>query len=626
MEKPAIALVTLLALLFLPPVAARAASWDAAVSGDWNDAAKWGGTAPNNGNDANLTVDGTYTATINNATVDLSPTTVTNLGWINLANSTTDHPTLIVNFTNASRNVSAQLIALATPGAATPTLQIDQGAVRVNNRLILGGGGVAGGSATLRLVDGSFAATNSGTGADRNNIGGEVGSAGIGFLDQQGGQVFFNVLKVGSDATSVGRWTLSGGTGTVQSAASLGFTLAYAANSTGTVVVAGGTLNSIGEFIVSRDGVGTLITSNGTLNATSIMMGYEGTGKGTWNIVGGTNNISGSVTMNRLEGPTTRFLMEGGELNILSGLFDVGEQGRTLAIATVSNGTVNVNKLSVGGGSDGVTGGEGQMDVFGGLVSATNYLRIAGNAGGGNVSTGHMTVANSGVLEVKGTLALGRSGTSDRGYLTNRDGGTIRFTGLNDPSITVNSGSSFVTTNATIEFMNAGAANLMGSISNLITYHGDNTLRLNAATNANLSSYTFQANNGQRFAFLDLANGGALLATNVTFGSGGKLTGTGAILARSVTNLGTIAPGHSPGVLTFSNDLTLGASSVLNMELAGTNLNLFDRIAVGGAFALNGALNVSLTNGFNPQFGNSFKIFDFSSESSHSVKKAGLHL
>jgi hypothetical protein len=540
--------------------------------------------------------------------VDLSPTTVTNLNDISIGNSAGDNQTLTVNFTNASRSVSARIIRVQYGG--TPTLNIEQGVVEARRRLNLGY--VTSGTGTVRIVGGMLVATQAFANGDWSTVGGND-TVGTGFLDQQGGRVLFDRVAVGYYSGSFGLWTLSGGTGSVSHTFAIGNNL----GSTGTVVVAGGRLTdttSLGTQI-GVFGNGTMIVSNGSFETTGLTLGYSGGLGNRFEMDGGTSTVSGIITVGRLNGSGGTLLMNGGVLNVTNGTgsVDVSYQASKSSDARliVSNGTVNTRQLSIGGDAGGFGTGAGEMHLVGGLVSVWSNFYAGAKKGG---STGVVEVAGTGILEVKGnTFTVGQSGGTGRGYFTNHDGGTLRFTGLNNPTITVNSGSSFVTTNATIEFMNAGAANLMGSVSNLITYQGNNTLRLNAATNAALSSYTFQTNNGQRFAFLDLTGGGALLATNVTIGAGGKLTGTGAILARTVTNLGTIAPGHSPGVLTFTNDLTLGASSVLNMELAGTNLNLFDRIAVGGAFALNGALNVSLTNGFNPQFGNSFKIFDFSS-------------
>ena len=91
-----------------------------------------------------------------------------------------------------------------------------------------------------------------------------------------------------------------------------------------------------------------------------------------------------------------------------------------------------------------------------------------------------------------------------------------------------------------------------------------------------------------------------------------SLVGSGSILG-SVTNSGTIAPGNSAGLITVSGALTLLNSSVLNMELAGTNSGSLDQLFASGALTANGTLNVLLIDGFVPTAGDVFKLFDYGS-------------
>jgi trimeric autotransporter adhesin len=59
---------------------------------------------------------------------------------------------------------------------------------------------------------------------------------------------------------------------------------------------------------------------------------------------------------------------------------------------------------------------------------------------------------------------------------------------------------------------------------------------------------------------------------------------------------GTLAPGNSPGVLTFSNDLTLGGGSTTAIQIAGDDTGrgtTFDGINVVGGLAYAGTLALS---------------------------------
>ncbi|MEX0739341.1 MAG: choice-of-anchor D domain-containing protein [Pseudohongiella sp.] len=85
------------------------------------------------------------------------------------------------------------------------------------------------------------------------------------------------------------------------------------------------------------------------------------------------------------------------------------------------------------------------------------------------------------------------------------------------------------------------------------------------------------------------------LAGGVAVASGATLSGTGTVGAVQVASGGIVAPGASAGTLSAS-DLELGATSVLNFELAapgtvGGNVN--DLIQVTGDLVLDGLLNVS---------------------------------
>jgi hypothetical protein len=180
----------------------------------------------------------------------------------------------------------------------------------------------------------------------------------------------------------------------------------------------------------------------------------------------------------------------------------------------------------------------------------------------------------------------------------------------NTPVVILGTAGSFTFASSTLAFRGVTNANFFSSPVTNITYSGDNTLSLRAATNAMLGSYTFQTNNGQAFAFLDL-QGGVFRSTNLTVGSGGKITGSGLVASFNVNSQGTLAPGNSPGTLAFASNLTLDAASVLNIELGGTNSVDFDRLIANGALNLGGTLNVTLINGYTPGAGDTVDILDW---------------
>lgn len=92
--------------------------------------------------------------------------------------------------------------------------------------------------------------------------------------------------------------------------------------------------------------------------------------------------------------------------------------------------------------------------------------------------------------------------------------------------------------------------------------------------------------------------------------TGQTLKGNGNVLGATTVN-GTLAPGASPGTLTFNNALTFGSTSALALELGGTNPGEFDKVAGVTNLTLDGTFTVSLFGGFNPVPGNSFDVLDW---------------
>jgi hypothetical protein len=99
---------------------------------------------------------------------------------------------------------------------------------------------------------------------------------------------------------------------------------------------------------------------------------------------------------------------------------------------------------------------------------------------------------------------------------------------------------------------------------------------------------------------------GDSFANNVEFT--GYVKGVGTF--NNVAFSGTFAPGLSPAVVTVGS-IALGASSVLDMELGGTERGSeYDGIDIAGTMLLDGELKLSLLNGFTPISGNEWQLFE----------------
>ena len=378
--------------------------------------------------------------------------------------------------------------------------------------------------------------------------------------------------------------------GAVRAGAAAVGTGAGSSNNTLLVTGAGSTLTNTGILTVGYNGGSNLlrVTSGGTVVSGDGRLGFnnvnsrnnlaivEGTGS-LWNA--GTSLTLGSTSA----GPSNRVsVIDGGTL--LSGNAAIGQ------VASTFNNSVTVS-------------GTGSVWRAAGTITA----------GAAASSNNFMLVTDGGLVESSGLVTVASIGN----FISN-SGGTFQFT-TKAPTITAGSAGSIVLANGALGFrgITNGSPVLSGTQLTNLTFVGNNAFRLDTATNAaDLGSYKFDsvantgvASNFQRLVFA--GNGSLWRSSNLWIGAGGAIVGSGTIQANMVTNQGTFSPGNSPGLLTFTSNLTLLSSSVLNMELAGTNSSQFDHIAVGGAFALDGTLNVSLIDGFTPQAGNTFKLFDF---------------
>jgi T5SS/PEP-CTERM-associated repeat protein len=354
-----------------------------------------------------------------------------------------------------------------------------------------------------------------------------------------------------------------------------GATLALGANST--ISASGGSRSPL------------LVTTNGTLSS-NVRFTITGTGNSAPLVAVVGSNATVSSAEVRLSG-----MMAGGAPSILvtnggrwtsSSSFGVGYAAGSVASVLISgtNSMISVQNFNVG--------------------SNTTY-NVAG--------AGYALINDGATLEVANQLATGRIGSPAGSGIISNIGGVFQFRANATPTLFTNLPNAIVLKDGVLSMRDVAAANPNAAWVGQITMVGDNTYRLLNATNVTgMASYTFKTNNGSSFAALDLQSNSYWRSTSLVVGDGGRLSGNGTLAVGTVTNQGTIAPGNSPGLLSFSNNLTLTASSVLSLEIGGTNLGAFDRILVGGVLSKTGAVNVSLLD-YNPSVGDSFDLLDWGS-------------
>ncbi len=434
-----------------------------------------------------------------------------------------------------------------------------------------GGIGVGGVTSSVVMSGGALSIPNPGV----NGV--MLGSgAGPAIFSVSGGMVTLSNVAVGRAVGADASWLISGGTNTVLGSA---FSIGNAAGYTGQVV-----LSQNGRLIAN----GAMLNMGSSAGAGSLILGDNSVFQAAGVSLNGSNALIrleggsatlGSTRLDMLSGG--RLLQNGGDL-ILSNAFN-----NSGGDAVISNGTIRVlgfdaaNKFgaSIGGG---LSGGRGSLGIYGGLfsVSGSNFL-----VGVNYTSTGSVSVANGGILELSVPMVVGGATSGKTGFFTNRNGGVLRFLD-NAPTVTVGAFGTVVTTNAVVEFMGASAfvTNALGALG----LQANNTLSLNAATNAALPSLTFGGdhafsnlrllgNSRWQSADLNIETGGSLLVSNADARVDSAVNSSGEVrvVNARVTYGGPVTIRGSyvsdPSTNTFESNLTVAASG----SLAGSNGDLF---------------------------------------------------
>lgn len=135
---------------------------------------------------------------------------------------------------------------------------------------------------------------------------------------------------------------------------------------------------------------------------------------------------------------------------------------------------------------------------------------------------------------------------------------------------------------------------------------------------------------GENHGVITIAAGAVLKVLGTfTNEATGLITGQGTLDVSGATfvNNGTINAGSSPGRLFIAGDVTLGPLSVLNMEMAGTQVGTeYDQIAVNGTINFGGTLNLIRQNGYYPSANDTLVPFTYLTFSGEFATVNGLEL
>ncbi|HEX6961080.1 MAG TPA: hypothetical protein VF175_04385, partial [Lacipirellula sp.] len=280
----------------------------------------------------------------------------------------------------------------------------------------------------------------------------------------------------------------------------------------------------------------------------------------------------------------------GGSLTVAAGSLALGD-------ATIVNGFTSAGPVAVSGGTLTLNSlnfiNLPTVTLAGGTLSVPNGYAIPLGAvlqGTGGV-TGRLATANGSTIIASGNLALGDAAHPAG---VNLDGELY--------------------TNANTVTLDDSNQAVLGSITDIGTATLDGTL---VAPNGAVLNFgrnivgrgQIQSNNALADAVI--VNGdvnGDSISTPLVFT--GYVKGVGTL--NNVAFSGTFAPGLSPTLMTVGNTILL-PTNVLEMELGGLNrggqYDAFD-VTPASTMVLDGTMQVSLINGFNPAAGNQFDLFN----------------
>lgn len=169
-------------------------------------------------------------------------------------------------------------------------------------------------------------------------------------------------------------------------------------------------------------------------------------------------------------------------------------------------------------------------------------------------------------------------------------------------------------TNVTSDITISGGNLTLDETSNFIlngatmTVDADATLTIDLSNNAiNLQNGAALINNGS----LTLAEGTQVTDLSGGFTNNGTLKGSGTFNNNfSNASSGTLAPGLSPGCMTFGADFTNASTLEIEIDNVTTACTDYDQIVVSGTANLAGTLNIILGMDYTPSDGDNIVIID----------------
>ncbi|WP_428939737.1 BNR-4 repeat-containing protein [Fontivita pretiosa] len=371
-------------------------------------------------------------------------------------------------------------------------------------------------------------------------------------------------------------------------------------------IINGGRTAAVNSAAAEMDHL-LIVGGEGSSGSLSIGVGgsLDLTQSGPFNTVYG-----GSIIVGRDGGAVGRYTQTAGSVSAwrfaVGDYFDETSGGGT-STANISGGTLTTYELNVAFSATGSSSGS-SFNIVGGTVTVNGDV-IIGEFG--NEAT--VTLSGSGRLTIEGDLREGFNRVNTSNFRMN--GGTLNMTSnfIAVDNFIYNGGViQNVNTTSSRELAGISVGTLMVGRDQNATFTVPGNVRLQANRRVELwSGGSLSLGNGSSAVRIG-QGGGTFTPGIVNVVPGGTLAGDGRVNA-AVNNIGgTIAPGHSAGILTINGDFSQSPSGTLEIELGGTIVgSQYDRLAIAGSATLDGTLRVSLIGDFVPLPGQRFDVMTF---------------
>ncbi len=373
-------------------------------------------------------------------------------------------------------------------------------------------------------------------------------------------------------------------------------------------------ISSGNAFVSGSTNGGLILDNSGTIQA----------GQGTLEFDGGIQWQSGGGTSTFLAAAPTALIQFLGQFNADANVTAIVEGPGTCKLA---GGATIDGKAQVGGTDpETLVFAPGALEIAGPLGGVGSLSVLAGQSSGSVLTWSAGSIGLSSLVIDQGAeMLIGASGSIPRA-LANcvvRNDGSVIWTGADGiaagaGAVLDNSSTGLIDVqrDTTLSVLSGQAPQLLINNAGTLLKSGGSGLSAFSADFNNTGLLHVQSGNltfngaWQQTAGDTIVDSGASLGAGTLDVHGGTLSG-GGVLDANLSNSGAVQPGTSPGTMTIESpdDYQQSSTGTLAIQIGGaTPGTQYDELAVGGAAALDGTLDVHLINGFVPKVGDTFQI------------------